>query len=55
MKVDKGKHGKFDNIRIGLYLIVENKENNTFVLAYLEGENIEEPINGKLLKIFFIY
>ena len=52
---DPGKHGKFDNLWIGPYLIFTVKGNNTFILADQGGENIEDPVNGRLMKCFFIY
>ena len=52
---NKGKHGKFDNLWMGPYLISVVQDNNTFILAELNGEILEGTINGRLLKCLFLY
>jgi len=44
---DKGKHGKFDFLWKGPYIIQAIQGNNTYFLKSLDGTNIEEgSING---------
>ena len=45
-KEQKGKHGKFDNLWFGLFLVSKVLENNTFILQSLEGEELSSPVNG---------
>ena len=45
-KEQKGKHGKFDNIWFGLFIISKLLENNTFILQNLEGEELSNRLNG---------
>ena len=52
-KEKKGKHGKFDNIWFGPFLVSMFLENNTFVLQTLEGEELSNPVNGRFLKHFY--
>ena len=52
---NKGKHGKFDNLWMGPYLISVVQENNTFILVEINGEILEGTINGRLLKCLFLY
>ena len=52
-KEQKGKHGKFDNLWFGPFLISKVLENNTFILQSLEGEELSSPVNGRLLKHFY--
>ena len=48
---DKGKHGKFDNLCLGPYLIHFTAGNNAFFLQELNGaELFGGPINGRMLK-----
>ena len=43
----KGKHGKFDCLWIGPFMIARVQQNNTFKLQNLEGEEVSDgPING---------
>ena len=35
---DKGKHGKFDSLWIGSFVIAQVHKNNTFKLQNMEGE-----------------
>jgi hypothetical protein len=55
---DKGKekprkHGKFDSLRLGPYVIWEIAGPNSFHLIHLDGEPMNFPRNGKQLKLFF--
>ena len=44
---DKGKHGKFDFLWKGPYIIYGFKGNNVFFLKELDGAEVEgEPFNG---------
>ena len=52
-KEQKGKHGKFDNLWFGPFLISKVLENNTFILQSLEGEELSSPVNGRFLKHFY--
>ena len=52
-KEKKGKHGKFENLWFGLFLVSMILENNTFVLQSLEGEELSSPVNGRFLKHLF--
>jgi hypothetical protein len=48
---DKGKHGKFDNLWKGPYIIQAYRGNNTFLLKDSEGVDLPGgPINGRMLK-----
>ena len=48
-----GKHGKFDSLWTGPYLIDSIAGTNSFNLSHLDGEILPLPVNGQLLKIFF--
>ena len=51
---DKGKHGKFDFIWKGLYVIYAYRGNNAFFLREINGTNTEGgPVNGRMLKHYF--
>ena len=51
---DKGKHGKFDNLWQGPYLIQSAIRNNAFFLQELDGAKyFGGPINGRVLKHYF--
>ena len=51
---DKGKHGKFDNLCQGPYLIQYVVGNNAFFLQELDGaEFFGGPVNGRVLKDYF--
>ena len=52
-KERKGKHGKFDNICFGPFLVSKVLENNTFILQSLEGEELSSLVNGRFLKHFY--
>ena len=45
-KEQKGKHGKFDNLWLGPFIISKFLENNTFILQTMEGEELSNPVNG---------
>jgi hypothetical protein len=48
-----GKHGKFDSLWLGPYLIREIAGPNSFHLSHLDGEPINIPRNGQQLKLFY--
>ena len=50
---DKGKHGKFDSLWYGPFKILEARANNTFFLENLDGEYLQQPVNGYYLKHYF--
>lgn len=55
LKENKGNHGKFDALWMGLFVISQVQMNNTFILHNLEGEGVfDGPVNGWFLKIYFI-
>ena len=54
-KEQKGKHGKFDNLWFGPFILSKVLENNTFVLQTLDGEELSNPINGCFLKHFYSF
>ena len=54
-KDEKCKHGKFDNLWIGSFIVVKILGNNTFVLQNLSGEEISGPVNRRLLNYFHTY
>ena len=55
VRQDKGKHGKFDSLWIGPFIIDWVYENNTFKLLNLEGEKVFNGlVNGQFLKLYFI-
>ena len=43
---EKGKHGKFDPIWLGPYLILENKGEDSYYLKELSGYILELHIHG---------
>ena len=45
-KEQKGKHGKFDNLWFGPFIISKLLENNNFILQTLEGEELSNPVKG---------
>ena len=48
---DKGKHGKFDHLWKGPYLIAENHGNNSYTLQGFDGDPFfSRHVNGKFLK-----
>ena len=48
-----GKHKKFDSFWLGPYIIRGVAGPNSFHLSTLEGEPLQLPANGQLLKLFF--
>ena len=51
---DKGKHGKFDNLWLGPYLIHSTAGNNAYFLQELNGVEIFGGlVNGRMLKHYF--
>ena len=51
---DKGKHGKFDFLWKGPFVIQAVQGNNTFFLKSLdESNNDEGPVNGRMLKHYY--
>ena len=54
-KDKKGKHGKFDNLWFGPFIVSKILENNTFVLQTLDGEELSNPVNGRFLKHFYSF
>ena len=51
---DKGKHGKFDFLWKGPFIIQAVQGNNTFFLKSLdESNNDEGPVNGRMLKHYY--
>jgi hypothetical protein len=52
----KGKHGKFDSLWRGPFLIQAVQGNNTYFLQDLDKTDLEEgPVNGRMLKHYFDY
>ena len=54
-KEQKGKHGKFDNVWFGPFIVSKVLENNTFVLQTLDGEELSNPVNGHFLHHFYSF
>eukprot|EP00253_Pinus_taeda_P028002 PITA_28002 len=53
---DKGKHGKFDSLWRGPFVIQAVQGNNTYFLKNLDETNLNEgPVNGRMLKHYFNY
>lgn len=51
---DKGKHGKFENLWKGPYIIHSIRGNNAFFLQELDGAEVfKGPFNGRMLKHYF--
>jgi hypothetical protein len=51
---EKGKHGKFDALWAGPFVITTVQQNNTFVLQNLAGEEVAGgPFNRRFLKPYF--
>ena len=51
---EKGKHGKFDFLWKGPYIIHALQGNNTYFLKELDNSEVEEgPVNGRMLKHYF--
>jgi hypothetical protein len=48
---DKGKHGKFDSLWRGPYMIQAFRGNNAFFLNNVDGTDLPgRPVNGRILK-----
>jgi transposase InsO family protein len=52
-KEKPGKHGKFDSLWTGPYIIHDVVGLNSFCLSRMDGEKLTLPVNGQLLKLFF--
>ena len=51
---DKGKHGKFDSLWQGPYIIQTTVGPNAFFLQELDGTKLfGGPVNGRMLKHYF--
>jgi len=51
---DKGKHGKFDFLWKGPFVIQASQGNTTYFLKSLDStEAKDEPVNGRMLKHYF--
>eukprot|EP00253_Pinus_taeda_P025104 PITA_25104 len=48
-----GKHKKFDSLWLGPYIIRDIAKPNSFHLSRLDGEPLDLPANGQMLKLFF--
>ena len=54
IREDKGKHGKFDFLWKGPFIIQASQGNNTYFFISLDGTEAEEgPVNGRMLKHYF--
>lgn len=52
---DKVKHGKFDFLWQGPYVVYGYRGNNYFFIKNLDGTEIQEgPVNGRMLKHYYI-
>jgi hypothetical protein len=52
---DKGKHGKFDHIWMGPFMIAAYHWNNAYLLQDISGELTSGgPINGRFLKHYLV-
>ena len=49
----KGEHTKFQNLWLGLFLIVEKLGPSSFRLQNIEGQPDTYPVNGQALKRYF--
>ena len=50
---DKGKHSKFDPIRLGPYCICGTNGEDSYFLKDLTGDILEFPVHGQFLKRYF--
>ena len=50
---DKGKHGKFDPIWLGPYLIDSSWGNDSYFIKDLSGNLLELPVHGQFMKRYF--
>ena len=52
---DKGKHGKFDNLWKGPYIVFAHLGNTSFFLTNLQDQTVEiGPANGRFLNHYLI-
>ena len=52
---EKWKHGKFDHLWKGPYIISAFRGNNSYILEDMEGGIVSgAPVNGRLLKNYFL-
>jgi hypothetical protein len=51
----KRKHGKFDNLWLGPFQVVETQENNTYEFDQLDGDLFGAHVNGRFFKHLFQY
>ena len=49
-----GKHGKFDSLWLGPYIIDEKIGRNSFTLTNLEHEKLPLRLNGKHIKLYYL-
>ena len=53
---DKGKHGKFDSLWRGPFIIQAVQGNNTYFLKNMDETDLNEGhVNGRMLKHYFDY
>ena len=53
-KEEKGKHGKFQNLWKGPYIIHAYRGNNAFLIKDMDGADLPDgPVNGRMLKHYF--
>ena len=52
---EKCKHGKFNNLWLGSFTIINILGNNTFVLQNMNGDEVAGPLNWLFLKHFHKY
>jgi hypothetical protein len=50
---DKGKHGKFDAIWLGPFLINDKWGEDSYFLQDMTGSILELPVHGWFLKLYF--
>jgi hypothetical protein len=48
-----GKHGKFNSLWRGPFLVESVARNNYFYLSHLDGEKLPLPMNGQTLKLYY--
>ena len=50
---EKGKHGKFDNMCMGPYIIATYRGDNAFILQHQDGSLLNGgPVNGRFIKSY---
>ena len=50
---EKGKHGKFDPIWLGTYMVDSLWGDDSYFIKDLSGNFLELPVHGKFMKIYF--